>query len=115
MNKPSSINFSELLLNERTKRGLSLRAASAIIGISHTYLSELESGHDPRSGQKPLPSADVIYKICKAYEIEDSIASALLGFKDEDSMFLYMAMRLNKIKKEDPKKYRRFIEIINEG
>ncbi len=109
-----NINFGEMLLTERSKRGLSLRAASAIIGISHTYLSELESGHDPRTGQKPLPSSDVIYKICKAYEIDTEISSSLLGYKDEDSMFLYMASSLRKLKNENPAKYRQFIEIINE-
>ncbi|MBE6891545.1 MAG: helix-turn-helix transcriptional regulator [Ruminococcaceae bacterium] len=109
-----SMDFGEMLLKERTKRGLSLRAASAIIGISHTYLSELESGHDPRSGQKPLPSSDVMYKICKAYEIDETETSALMGYQDEDSMFLYMAERFRKLKKEDPAKYRRFLNIINE-
>lgn len=109
-----SMDFGEMLLKERTKRGLSLRAASAIIGISHTYLSELESGHDPRSGQKPLPSSDVMYKICKAYEIDASETSALMGYKDEDAMFIYVAERLRKLKTEDPAKYRRFLNIINE-
>ncbi len=107
-------DFCEMLQNERNKRGLSLRAASAIIGISHTYLSELENGHDPRSGHKPFPSSDVIYKICKAYEIDAEKTSTLLGFKDEDAMFIYVADRLRKLKTEDPAKYRRFLNIINE-
>lgn len=112
----NSINndFGKILSEERAKRGLSLRAASAIIGISHTYLSELESGHDPRSGQRPLPSSDVIYKICTAYELEDSTVADLLGFENEDSMFIYMAARLNKMKKERPEKYKRFLDIIKE-
>ncbi len=109
-----NLNFGEMLLSERTKRGLSLRAASAIIGISHTYLSELESGHDPRTGQKPLPSSDVIYKICKAYEIDSSVSSLFLGYKDEDAMFLYMANCLRKMKNDNPAKYRQFLEIIKE-
>ena len=109
-----NLNFGEMLLSERTNRGLSLRAASAIIGISHTYLSELESGQDPSTGHKPLPSSDVIYKICKAYEIDSSVTSSLLGYKDEDAMFLYMANCLHKMKSENPVKYRQFLAIINE-
>ena len=109
-----SIDFGEMLLKERNKRGLSLRAASAIIGISHTYLAELENGQDPRTGQKPLPSSDVMYKICKAYDIDEAVASSLLGYEDEDTMFLYMASRLHRLKHENPVKYHRFLDIIIE-
>lgn len=110
-----SMNFGEILLKERTDRGLSLRAASARIGISHTYLSELETGHDPRTGQKPLPSQDVIYKICKAYELDSSVAFSLLGFKNEDEMYAYMAHQIFLLKDKNPMKYRQMLEIISEG
>ena len=59
-------SFEQILIEERTKRGLSLREASAQIGIAHTYLSSLEKGADPRSGKKLIPSPDVVFKICKA-------------------------------------------------
>ena len=55
-----------------------------------------------------------MYKICKAYEIDETETSALMGYQDEDSMFLDMAERFRKLKKEDPAKYRRFLNIINE-
>lgn len=109
------MDFGEILLKERNKRGLSLRSASAVIGISHTYLSELENGYDPRTGQKPLPSTDVLYKICRAYELEPSVASSVLGFRNEDEMYRYMARQLFLLKSKDPRKYRQLVEIVNEG
>jgi len=35
--------------------------------ISHTYLSLLEKGHDPRSGKEIKPSADILQKLSNVY------------------------------------------------
>ena len=50
----------------------------------------------------------------KAYEIDSSVSSSFLGYKDEDAMFLYMANCLRKMKNDNPAKYRQFLEIIKE-
>jgi transcriptional regulator with XRE-family HTH domain len=44
-----------------------LRDAAARIGISHTYLSILEKGIDPRNGNAVKPSAETLQKLARAY------------------------------------------------
>lgn len=59
----------EFLKQERQKRGMSLRNFADMIGISHSYLSRLESGVDARSGNKVSPTLDIMIQIANALDI----------------------------------------------
>lgn len=51
----------------REKRGKrSLREIEKLSGVSHTYLSSLEKGTDPRSGNEIIPSPEVLAKLSEA-------------------------------------------------
>lgn len=71
-----SDSFPHLL---RQLRGDSpLREAAERAGISHTYLSQLEKGEDPRTGKPIRPSVDTLKGLAKAYNYsyEDLLAQA---------------------------------------
>jgi NTP pyrophosphatase (non-canonical NTP hydrolase) len=63
-------------LNEfgRFLRGLrangSLRDMEEITGLSHTYLSTLEKGYDPRSGNPVKPTYQVLKKISETLKVD---------------------------------------------
>lgn len=61
--------FGELLRNLRGKR--SLREMERLTELSHTYLSTLEKGIDPRSGKERKPSPDVLKRLAKGLSNED--------------------------------------------
>lgn len=106
------MKFEEILLAARKKRNLSLRDASALIGISHTYLSALEKGFDPRSGKAPVPSQQVLLKICKAYELDyDKIFSTFSVSSDMD-IYVNMGYQLRALRKDDPDRFKAILEII---
>ena len=109
------MEFSEILRREREKRGMSLRAASAFIGISHSYLASLESGRDPRTGGELLPSAEVLNKICISYDLDIAEAYPFMNFRNEDDMYIFMAKKLRALKTANPAKYREMLNIIIEA
>ena len=109
------MEFFEILRREREKRGLSLRAASSYIGISHSYLAALETGRDPRTGGELLPSADVLNKICISYDLDIAEAYPFMNFRNEDEMYIFMAKKLRALKKTNPAKYREMLNIITEA
>ena len=51
----------------REIKGVSFREVSKKTGISHTYLSNLEKGYDPRSGKEISPSPHTIRKLSNYY------------------------------------------------
>ena len=110
--------FTEILKRERIRRGLSLRAASARIGISHSYLASLENGSDPRSGSILVPSRETVNRIITAYELspEDAAVCASYpggshGYLNEDFL-VYAAKMIGNLKKTNPSKYRELLAII---
>lgn len=106
--------FGQRLREERIKRGLSLREASAQIGISHTYLSSLEKGRDLRSSNPVIPSPEVVFKISKAYGIDFVEMLPFTGFHDEKTFFSYMAYKIRDLKETNPRLYKQLLEIITE-
>lgn len=112
--KNKAESFGRKLREEREKRGLSLREASAQIGISHTYLSSLEKGRDFRSNNPVIPSPEVVFKISKAYGIDFVEMLPLTGFHDEKTFFRYVATQIRKLKETNPRLYKQLLEIITE-
>jgi transcriptional regulator with XRE-family HTH domain len=106
------MTFEEILIQNRQRRRLSLREASALIGISHTYLAALEKGRDPRTGGHLIPSQDVLLKICRAYEIEYSKVISYFNVYNEHDIYIFMGNQLNALRKSNPKKFKEVIELI---
>lgn len=102
----------EILLNKRLELRLSLRDAAKLIGISHTYLSALEKGKDPRTNAPINPTPDTLKMISKAYNLPYEHLMQLLGYivitqepqettfikKDEDGTSIDISHLLNKAK-----------------
>lgn len=72
-----------ILIDKRKSLKLSLRAASDLIGISHSYLSTLEKGIDPRTGSPVSPTPETLMLISKAYKIEYEELMKLAGYLRE--------------------------------
>jgi transcriptional regulator with XRE-family HTH domain len=58
----------EFLRKLRGKR--SLREIEKISGVSHTYLSSLEKGADPRTGKERKPTAETLKKLAEVYDYD---------------------------------------------
>lgn len=73
-------DFGEFLRELRGKK--SLRETERLTGLSHTYLSSLEKGYDPRSKKPRHPSPEAIKKISDAlgYDYFDLMKKA--GYED---------------------------------
>lgn len=75
----------DLLRNLRGKE--SLRDAGKRTGLSHTYLSIIEKGFDPRSGKPVKPTPETLKLLSEAYNhpYEDLMIKA--GYIEENTMF----------------------------
>lgn len=78
-----------LLKSIRTELKLSLREAAKLIGISHSYLSALEKGVDPRTNSPIKPTPETLKLISSAYNISYNNLMKLSGYiKDySDNVF----------------------------
>lgn len=63
-------NLSKVLKSKRKELKLSLRKASQLIGISDTYLGNLEKGIDPRTNSPYKPTPETLQLISNAYKID---------------------------------------------
>mgnify|MGYP005833599693 CR=1 FL=1 len=61
-------NLGELFRQIRLSKNWSIREAARRMGISHTYLSVLEKGEDPRSGRDSNPRPDTLRLISNTYD-----------------------------------------------
>lgn len=73
-------NLYEFLKKKRTLLKLSLRNAADKIGISHSYLSNLEKGIDPRTGSPIKPTPETLKLIADAYELDYDSLMKLAGY-----------------------------------
>ncbi|MGO4346327.1 helix-turn-helix domain-containing protein [Paenibacillus sp. MCAF9] len=76
------VRIGEVLKELRGKR--SLREIERISGVSHTYLSSIEKGTDPRSGNSITPTPEVIKKLAKAYDRPYLELAEQAGFLSSD-------------------------------
>lgn len=77
--------LNELLKSKRKEMKLSLRDASKLIGISHSYLSTLEKGIDPRSNTPIKPTPSTLKLISEAYNISYTKLMELSGYIEDTS------------------------------
>lgn len=110
--KSNTETFAQTIKAKRLEKGLSLREASALIGISHTYLSALENGRDPRSKKPVTPSAGVVFNVCKAYGLDFVELIGDSGIPDERTFYRYVAKKIFEMKKNNPRQYRQLLDII---
>jgi len=104
-------SFAKLLIQLRSKKKLSLREASALVGISHTYLSALEKG-DPRNGTFLIPSADVLFKLCQAYELNLTEIMSAYNFNSSSNNYFYIAKQLQMLRKTNIKRFQEIMDIV---
>lgn len=64
----------------RLHKKMSLRDAAEKIGISHSYLSVIENGLDPRSKAPVKPTPETLGYISKAYNVEYNKLMELAGY-----------------------------------
>lgn len=73
-------NLQSFLINKRNELKLSLRNASELIGISHSYLSTLEKGMDPRNNTPVRPTPETLQLISNAYNVSYEELMKLAGY-----------------------------------
>lgn len=111
-------NIGEFLRELRGNR--SLREVERLSGVSHTYLSSLEKGADPRTGKERKPTTDTLQKLAEVYdhpyydlleragylpkESEDKLNEAITMIEDLD-MFLTLKQGINQILKFEQVKF----------
>lgn len=70
----------EYLISIRKEKNLSLRDAANLIGISHSYLSTLEKGIDPRTKAPVNPTPETLKLISSAYAVSYDYLMELVGY-----------------------------------
>lgn len=73
-------------LLRRLREDEPLRDAAERIGISHTYLSVLEKGYDPRTGKEINPSAETLQKLAMAYNYDYRMLLRIAGYLDSNDI-----------------------------
>jgi transcriptional regulator with XRE-family HTH domain len=73
-------DLANLLIKLRGRE--SLRDIADRSGISHTYLSHLEKGKDPRTGKPLYPSPDTLRALSKAYNYSYEELMMVAGYID---------------------------------
>lgn len=73
-------NLNVMLQLRRNELNLSLRDAAKLIGISHSYLSTLEKGVDPRNGSPVKPTPETLKLISNAYDVSYNFIMNLAGY-----------------------------------
>lgn len=64
----------------REAAGLSVRQLASRVGVDHGYLVRLEAG------QKSNPSADLLYRLAEALELDNTELLSFVGIKPSSSL-----------------------------
>lgn len=65
---------------QREAAGLSVRQLASRVGVDHGYLVRLEGG------QKSNPSAELLYRLAEALELDNTELLSLIGIKPSSSL-----------------------------
>ena len=68
----------------RQQKGLSLRKAANLIGLSHYRLDELEIGKSRSTGNPTRPSRDTVIKFAEVYGVPKDYLLELAGYAREN-------------------------------
>ncbi|ENK0558532.1 helix-turn-helix domain-containing protein [Clostridium sporogenes] len=77
-------NLQSFLIKKRKELKLSLRNAAKLIGISHSYLSTLEKGIDPRNNAPVKPTPETLHLISEAYNTSYEHLMKVSGYLDNE-------------------------------
>lgn len=80
--------FASLIKEKRLQNKMSLRSASSLIGISYTYLSNLENDYDKSTGTSNKPTPETLQMIAKAYKLDYNFLLQLCGYITERDLNL---------------------------
>lgn len=120
--------FGGFLRELRGKR--SLREMERLTGLSHTYLSSLEKGVDPRSGKERKPTPEVLRQIADAFPEADYFTlMKIAGYftndeikneydevsRDIQSKSQLLAIRYNQLKEAEEKEDQDYLQKINKS
>jgi transcriptional regulator with XRE-family HTH domain len=72
-------SLGEIITNYMNENNLSQRDFAKLAHISHTYVSKLQTGIDPRSGKLIEPTLEVVEKIAKALNMPLEVLLKELG------------------------------------
>lgn len=103
--------FGDYLKEIRGSR--SLREMEKITGLSHTYLSTLEKGYDPRSKKERKPTPEVIKRLAETLDENYFELMQLAGYMENDDINHLYQKRKN-IEIEFEKKRTETISLFNE-
>ncbi len=81
-------NLGNFLKEKRKELKLSLRQASLLIGISHSYLDKIEKSIIPENASALKPSANTIRAIADAYNVNYDYLLELCGYLQRDDSSL---------------------------
>ncbi|NLT94075.1 MAG: helix-turn-helix transcriptional regulator [Clostridia bacterium] len=74
------MKLGEIIKKYREENNLSLREFADKCDLSHSYISKLEEGKDPRSGKKIEPTLDTVKKISEAINIPLDELLKMIGY-----------------------------------
>jgi transcriptional regulator with XRE-family HTH domain len=98
------------LSDARNRKGLSLRAVEAAIGVSNAYLSQLESG------KVREPSPNILFKLAELYEVPYQALLSLAGYplptNVQSSESLGLAARLGPTSSEEEDALAEYLEFL---
>lgn len=110
--------FSKLIKEKRLAMNMSLRYASRQIGISYTYLSNLEKGVDQRTGFTNKPTPETLQMIATAYKLDYTYLLQLWGYIQEMDLSLSPNLQeliaaCKKMSADDIKQVTQYANFIN--
>lgn len=82
-----SQSIGEFIRSKRKGKGLSVRELARRTGVSHPYLSQLETGSHNN------PSLDTLRKICKQLDVDYIDFFVRIGYITEEDIKSYVARR----------------------
>ncbi|GAB6117097.1 hypothetical protein JCM16816_06940 [Thermoanaerobacter brockii subsp. lactiethylicus] len=78
------MKLGELIKKYREENKMSLREFAKKAGLSHSYINNLESGIDPRSGKEVMPTIETLKKIAQAMDMELNDLLTQIGYIETD-------------------------------
>lgn len=72
--------FGAFIFSLRESKGMTVREAAKLVGISHSRLVNFEHGRDPHTGKPTLPGAALVVRIAGVYGSPQNQLLLLAGY-----------------------------------
>lgn len=103
------MKLGDLIRKYRQENDLSLRDFAKKAGLSHSYVSSLENGFDPRSGKEVIPTIETLKKVANAMNMELDDLLAQIGYIEPDQPRPWQPVLTEKDKRDIAKELERLI------